>query len=209
MRKPEPEHRMTDRERHLEHCRWSSAPVAPLEIESHVVTGTERPKALRRASPARSGRHEVVLDRGSSSEEPHSAGEPARSNRASVRSNRTPPRSLPVAPWKNRVGCRSDVTQALRAVSRAACAGRATEEPDKQTVPETASAASKTAALTPQLSWPRWPIVSPPRRARTCSSTRTTRSTGTRGATRRSRGRAPRTSRSCSPSATRPATGAT
>ena len=46
-------------------------------------------------------------------------------------------------------------------------------------------------------------------RAPTCSSTRTIRSTGTRGATRRSRGRAARTSRSSCRSATRPVTGAT
>ena len=44
---------------------------------------------------------------------------------------------------------------------------------------------------------------------RTCFSTRTTRSTGTRGATRRSPRRNARTSRSSSRSATRPATGAT
>ena len=36
------------------------------------------------------------------------------------------------------------------------------------------------------LAWGRWPIASPPRRAPTSSSTRTTRSTGTPGATRRS-----------------------
>ena len=47
------------------------------------------------------------------------------------------------------------------------------------------------------------------RRRRTSSSTRTTRSTGTRGATRRSRARATRTGRSCSRSATPRATGAT
>ena len=45
--------------------------------------------------------------------------------------------------------------------------------------------------------------------ARTCCSTRAIRSTGIRGATRRSRRRGARTSRSSSRSATRPATGAT
>ena len=52
-------------------------------------------------------------------------------------------------------------------------------------------------------------IASPPKPARICSSTRTTRSTGTHGARRRSSGRAARTSRSSCRSATRPATGAT
>ena len=53
------------------------------------------------------------------------------------------------------------------------------------------------------------PTASPERPAPTCSSTRTTRSTGIPGAPRRSPGRRPRTGRSSSRSATRPATGAT
>ena len=53
------------------------------------------------------------------------------------------------------------------------------------------------------------PTASPPSRARICSSTRTIRLTGTRGATPRSRRRAGKTSRSSCRSATRPATGAT
>ena len=55
----------------------------------------------------------------------------------------------------------------------------------------------------------RWPTAWPARPRPTSSSTRTTRWTGIRGARRRSSARAPRTSRSCSRSATRPATGAT
>ena len=53
------------------------------------------------------------------------------------------------------------------------------------------------------------PTVSPRNRAPICSSTRTTRWTGIPGARRPLRARAPRTSRSSSRSATRPATGAT
>ena len=53
------------------------------------------------------------------------------------------------------------------------------------------------------------PTASSTSRVRTCASTLTIRWTGTRGATRRWRGRAPRTSPSCSRSATRHAIGAT
>ena len=53
------------------------------------------------------------------------------------------------------------------------------------------------------------PIDSPARRARISASTRTTPSTGTRGATRPSRGRAPRTGPSSSASATPRVTGVT
>ena len=56
---------------------------------------------------------------------------------------------------------------------------------------------------------PARPIAWPARRARTSSSTSTTRSTGTPGVTRRSSGRVARTGRSSCPSATRPVTGAT
>ena len=54
-----------------------------------------------------------------------------------------------------------------------------------------------------------WQIAFQGRRARTCSRTRGTPSTGTRGARRPSPRRAAATCRSSSPSATRPATGAT
>ena len=53
------------------------------------------------------------------------------------------------------------------------------------------------------------PTASPTRRARICSSTPTTPSTGTRGVLRRSSGRSARTDRSFFRSAMRPATGAT
>ena len=55
----------------------------------------------------------------------------------------------------------------------------------------------------------RWPTDSPARPPPTSSSTRTTPSTGSRGARRRTGWPVSATSRSCSRSATRPATGAT
>src|SRR5690606_23454462 len=65
------------------------------------------------------------------------------------------------------------------------------------------STALEATACTPAVIMTRWPTDSPERRARTCSSTPTTRSTGSRGARRPLPAPARRTSRSSCRSATR------